>query len=96
MEVKEPPIKPRAKSTRKKKSPAKPESQIGPVLVLIGCGLFMFLLGLFEGVIFKSGATYGSGANSVSFDPITGVLFMIGGVFMIGFAIWLAFHPNKK
>lgn len=56
----------------------------------------MFLLGLFEGVIFKSGATYGSGANSVSFDPITGVLFMIGGVFMIGFAIWLAFHPNKK
>lgn len=41
-------------------------------------------------------ATFGPGVNSISFDPITGVLSVIGGVFMIGFANWLTFHPYKK
>jgi hypothetical protein len=85
-----------AKKQPKKRKKAKKEDN--PKLVALGiflCGLFAAAYGLVEGLIFKSTAVHTGPSGTFTMDPITSILFILGGLIGMGFAIWAWFNPPK-
>ena len=88
-------------AAKKKKTTKKnPEDELKAhrkaMIAIFFCGLFAVSYAVVEGLILKSSAVLTGPQGTFTMDPITSILFILGGLIGIGFAIWGWFTPPKR